>query len=654
MNNLPGDRIPGKGRLKMYTAFYGMKEKPFQISTDPRFLWLGEKHREALANLKYGLLDRNGFVVLTGDVGTGKTTLVNALIDALDESVLVAKINHPSLDTGQFLALIAKTLEPEIGSTDKSDLLIFFNRYLKRAYEDGKVVLLIIDEAHRLSVEVLEEIRLLSNIEYAGQKLLSIFFVGQDEIKPMLQTPECRALRQRITSLYDIDALLPEETRQYVDYRLKVSGTTEPLFTTEALQIIHALSGGNPRVINTLCDRALLTGYVKEQRVIDTDIAIECGQELELITATGGIKAPTTGSDILGKGRTAARRLKTGASTAGSTLKTTLVRLGTGCREILNRWFSRIRARFAAVARAAGPLVRGYSLRWVPVAMVLGVAIFTVAAAVGVFSGTGDSRGLPSATLPQAANPDEQAAVDRSPRDADAASLPRPPEAEPVPAQTEENAGQEASPPVAPAVQPPTEVEQAAAALAGNNYQRAVELLEARPMGAADEQADGSGVYAKALVGRAGELMADSPLEAEAMLVKATEVAPMMVEPYLILGKRYLRVKDYPKAVEAYQRAVELDRKAPDAFFNLGFIYANTGRYAAAESAFKRVVSLKPDYVDKSLFNLAVVQQKLGKKAQSIANLEEVVAMRPENEKALAYLNQLRQSGINDRMEQTR
>ena len=636
----------------MYASFYGMTEKPFQISTDPRFLWLGEKHREALANLKYGLLDRNGFVVLTGDVGTGKTTLVNALIDALDDSVRVAKINHPSLDTKDFLSLIAKTLDPHIRSTQKSDLLIFFNTYLQKAYDAGETVLLIIDEAHRLSVEVLEEIRLLSNIEQAGQKLLSIFFVGQDEIKPMLQTAECRALRQRITSFYDIEALEPEETRQYVDYRMKVSGMQDPLFSTGALQLIHAFSGGNPRVINNLCDRALLTGYVKEQRIIDTEIIIECADELELNTGQMPTREQGKSSEILSRGRSAATKLTTGASSAWQALRSALERFGAGCRKTITSGAPATKTRFAALGSSAGRLLKQHHRRLLPAALVSVIAIFFLAVTTGVFSGMMDVHSSPIAKQADETSPIEKLTANSETREPNAITPSLPSEENAVAVSTLPTL------PVTPAVKEsepePTLVERAAAALTQNDYKRAIELLEANPVGAATEDEESSGLYAQALVGRAGELMAASPDEAEALLLKATEVAPMMVEPYTMLGKRYTRQKAYPQAIDAYNKAVELDPTASDAFFNLGFIYAATGKFEAAEKAFKQVVSLKPDYVDKSLFNLAVVQQKLGKMAQSIANLEEVVAMRPENEKALAYLNQLRRFASGNDTEQIR
>ncbi len=621
----------------MYTSFYGMAEKPFQISTDPRFLWLGEKHREALASLKYGLLDRNGFVVLTGDVGTGKTTLINALLDDLGDNVCVASINHPSLETNDFLSLIAKLLEPGFESTAKSDLLIFFNSYLQQANADGKVILLIIDEAHRLSIQLLEEIRLLSNIEHAGQKLLSIFFVGQDEIKPVLQKPECRALRQRVTSYYDIETLQPDETRLYVEYRLKVSGVVDPLFTQDALHQIYTLSGGNPRLINSLCDRALLTGYVKEQKVIDADIIVECGQELQLIAGSKRNRQASTPLAMPASGSNGADKLRKSASSMGERLRINLDRLGVGVKNAAAQGSARMSAGFNAIMPSAGRFFGQNRRKLLPAALVVGFLIFFLALIPGAFNRTKDP-GKPSATVAQvAAKPAAQKSL----------------AAVPV-AQNQSGVATLSDQAIAPEPPADARTQKAAAALAANDYKTALALLEASPVGTASEDAGDGGLYAQALVGRAGEIMSASPAEAEALLVKATEVAPVMVEPRLMLGRRYIHTKDYPRAIDAYKRVIDLDPTSSDAFFNLGFIYATTGKYAEAEKAFEKAVSLKPAYLAKSLFNLAVIQQKLGKREQSIASLEEAVTLNPENEKALAYLNRLRQSSPSPKPEQGR
>jgi type II secretory pathway predicted ATPase ExeA/tetratricopeptide (TPR) repeat protein len=619
----------------MYTSFYGMAEKPFQISTDPRFLWLGEKHREALASLKYGLLDRNGFVVLTGDVGTGKTTLVNALLDDLGDNVCVAKINHPSLEINDFLSLIAKLLEPGFDSTAKSDLLIFFNSYLQQANDDGKVVLLIIDEAHRLSVQMLEEIRLLSNIEHAGQKLISIFFVGQDEIKPVLHKPECRALRQRVTSYYDIKTLQSDETRLYVEFRLKVSGVLDPLFTRDALDQIYTLSGGNPRVINSLCDRALLTGYVKEQKVIDADIVVECGQELELIVDSKQKKPERKRLAIPAGGRIGSDQLRKSASSLWERLRISFDRFGVSSKKALAQGYARMNAGFDAIMPAAGSFIGKNRRMLLPGALVAGFLIFFLALLLGTFSRPKD----PGKSLATVERVSAEPAAQKSPA---------------AVAVAQDRSGVAPLPDPAVAPEPPASarMEKAAAALAANDYKTALALLEASPVGTASEDVGNTGLYAQALVGRAGEIMTTAPAEAEALLVKATEVAPVMVEPHLMLGRRYIRTKNYPKAIDAYQRAIDLDPTASDAFFNLGFIYATTGKFEEAEKAYEKVVALKPAYIAKALFNLAVIQQKLGKREQSITNLKEVVALNPENEKALAYLNRLRQSSPSPETEQ--
>ncbi|MBT8366064.1 MAG: AAA family ATPase, partial [Deltaproteobacteria bacterium] len=230
----------------MYLSFYKLKEMPFNISTDPRFLWYGEKHGEALANLTYGLLEGNGYVVMTGDAGTGKTTLVNALIKTLDDNVLVANINHPTFGASEFLNIVAKTYDSTAEIASKADCLIFFKSFLQRTHVEGKTVLLIIDEAHRLPKESLEEIRLLSNMEKAHQKLIKIFLAGQNELKLTLFSPECHALRQRITLFYDLHPLSEDETLDYVVHRLKVAGTKKQLFTSGAIHQIQNFTQGYP------------------------------------------------------------------------------------------------------------------------------------------------------------------------------------------------------------------------------------------------------------------------------------------------------------------------------------------------------------------------------------------------------------------------
>ena len=294
----------------MYLSFYHLKHKPFQISTDPRFIWLGEKHEEALATLRYGVLDNKGFLLLTGDVGTGKTTLINALLSTLGKNTLVASIRDPALDPMDFYNYTAHAFGLESNFTSKGSFLIRFERFLRDANSAKKKVLLIIDEAQRINQELLEEVRLLSNIEREDSKLLNIFFVGQLEFNEILLRPENRAIRQRITINYNIPPLSEQETGRYIKHRLEVAGadeeiytlatlqknkkseyvkyelelpeSLEEIFTVEAIKEIYSFSKGYPRLINIICDRSLLTGFVEESKTITLKHVKECVKELKI------------------------------------------------------------------------------------------------------------------------------------------------------------------------------------------------------------------------------------------------------------------------------------------------------------------------------------------------------------------------------------
>jgi general secretion pathway protein A len=266
----------------MYLSYYHLHHMPFQISPDPRFLWLGAQHKEALAVLKYGVLNNQGFLLLTGDVGTGKTTLINALVNSLGPDTLFINVVDPRLDKLDFFRLVARSFGLEAKLTTKFDFLMAFKDFLYRAHDSKKNVLLIIDEAQKLSLDSLEEIRLLSNIERQETKLLNVFFIGQDEFNDTLIRPECRALRQRITLVHNIKALNETETAQYVKYRLSVAGTQRQVFTDKALKKIYAFSRGYPRLINIICDRALLAGYSEDVQTIDHKIIQECRGDVSL------------------------------------------------------------------------------------------------------------------------------------------------------------------------------------------------------------------------------------------------------------------------------------------------------------------------------------------------------------------------------------
>lgn len=264
----------------MYQSFYQLQQKPFQITTDPAFLWLGQKHREALATLKYGVMENKGFLLLTGDVGTGKTTLVNALVKTLDERVLTAMIADPGLSRFDFYRMVARAFGIAGEIRNKSDFLEGFSRFLYTAHADNRTVLLIIDETQRLKHDLLEEIRLLSNIEKTDAKLLNIFFVGQSEVNDLLLRSENRALRKRISITYNLEPLTLTETRSYIDHRLKTAGASRNLFSSRAIADVFDFSGGSPRQINIICDLALLYGFEASKKTINRGIVRQCREKV--------------------------------------------------------------------------------------------------------------------------------------------------------------------------------------------------------------------------------------------------------------------------------------------------------------------------------------------------------------------------------------
>jgi general secretion pathway protein A len=266
----------------MYVSFYELKRKPFEITVDPDFLWLGEKHNEALATLQYGIREDKGFLLLTGDVGAGKTVLINRLVRDIHLQSIISTVPDPGLELNDFYNFLAATFRFGRTINSKGEFLTLFKKFLIKAEAIKRKVLLLIDEAQRLNHSLLEEIRLLSNIEMENRKLINIFFVGQSEFNQILLEPRNRALRQRIAVRYQIESLNAEETAHYVSHRLKVAGAMRPIFTEDALKEIFGVTRGNPRLTNIVCDHALLTGYAMARETIDANVVRECADELQL------------------------------------------------------------------------------------------------------------------------------------------------------------------------------------------------------------------------------------------------------------------------------------------------------------------------------------------------------------------------------------
>ena len=269
--------------LNMYASFFGLNEKPFSITPDPRYLFLSERHAEALAHLVYGINEAGGFIQLTGEVGTGKTTVVRSLLTQAPKHAEIALILNPRMTPPEFLLAICEELgiaveqKSEGSLKDLVDLLSF---HLLKAHAEGKRIVLVVDEAQNLGPDVLEQVRLLTNLETETQKLLQIILIGQPELRELLGRVELRQLAQRITGRYHLDPLEKEETAAYVRHRLRVAGATREIFTGGALREVQRLSGGVPRLINIVCDRALLGAFTEDRHLVRANVVRRAAGEV--------------------------------------------------------------------------------------------------------------------------------------------------------------------------------------------------------------------------------------------------------------------------------------------------------------------------------------------------------------------------------------
>ena len=253
----------------MYTQFFGLTEKPFSITPDPRYLYMSQRHADALAHLLYGISESGGFIQLTGEVGTGKTTLVRSLFEQLPDEADVALILNPELTTGEFLTAITEELGIEVpGDRSVKALIDGLNAYLLDAHSRGRRTVLIVDEAQNLGAELLEQVRLLTNLETPKQKLLQIILIGQPELREVLSRADMRQVAQRVTGRYHLEPLNQADTTKYVRHRMRVAGASGSVFRPSAIREIFRRSQGVPRLINVVADRVLLAGYAQESRSI--------------------------------------------------------------------------------------------------------------------------------------------------------------------------------------------------------------------------------------------------------------------------------------------------------------------------------------------------------------------------------------------------
>ncbi|MGI9265006.1 MAG: AAA family ATPase [Gammaproteobacteria bacterium] len=267
----------------MYTSFFGLHEKPFAITPDPRYLFLSERHAEGLAHLLYGVTESGGFIQLTGEVGTGKTTIVRSLLEQLPDETDIALVLNPRMTPHEFLLSICEELHVPLLPDEKRSIKAIvdaLNRRLLHAHAAGRRVVLIVDEAQNLSPDVLEQIRLLTNLETAKQKLLQIILIGQPELRELLGRTDLRQLAQRVTGRYHLEPLNPDETRSYISHRIQVAGGHGEIFSRAATSVIHRSAHGVPRLLNVICDRALLGAYSRERTSVNKKLAKKAVSEV--------------------------------------------------------------------------------------------------------------------------------------------------------------------------------------------------------------------------------------------------------------------------------------------------------------------------------------------------------------------------------------
>ena len=280
----------------MYERFYNLRERPFALSPDPEYLYLSRVHREALDAIRYGIESRAGFIVVTGEVGAGKTTLLQTLLRQLDDRTVVARIVNTTLEPRELLEAILLDFGLTTAERSKPALLRELGQFLVQQRTQGRRPLLVVDEGQNLSPEALEEVRLLSNLETEKSKLLQILIAGQPNLRETLADPGLEQFRQRVAVSYHLKALDAPDTAAYINYRLEHAALGEPLrFPADAAGLVHQYSGGVPRIINVICDAALVFGYAEERRTIDQWLVQEVVSELE---ATGVLLQPAAAAPI--------------------------------------------------------------------------------------------------------------------------------------------------------------------------------------------------------------------------------------------------------------------------------------------------------------------------------------------------------------------
>ena len=285
----------------MYESYYGLNSKPFQLTPDPAFFFASKWHKRAMSYLQYGLSQAEGFIVITGDIGTGKTTIANSLLADIEDDIVAAQIVTPKLSPDELVKMVAAKFEIDVAGKTKADILKDLEGYLFALSAQGRRALLLVDEAQNLPLETIEELRMLSNFQQAGKPLLQSFLLGQEELQPILRAPNMEQFRQRIVASCHLAPLTPEETQKYIEYRLHHAGWNRTqLFSEKAYELVFKFTRGIPRKINTLLDRILLFGFLEELEVLDESaVKSVLGEVKEELFVPDNSTAQNTEKDVV-------------------------------------------------------------------------------------------------------------------------------------------------------------------------------------------------------------------------------------------------------------------------------------------------------------------------------------------------------------------